>query len=383
VQGPGLQPVSSPQSETNDNDPASQVSPPKLLPQDQNKKQVAGQPAAFDPNFLTEIGNYLDNVGKPTIDVSEIPSFAEAEFLEACLTNDVSSSQASLENIPREVSGNGVAQEKTSNGVSYVEENVDVLPPQPEVFSVNLGPVDDYLVRPPKTLSNILPTPVSAPGEVSSHGVAQKETSTGVSYVEAELMDFETSPQPETSSSNNLGHLKDYLETFSENLSTPVSFPVNTDRGIPLFVQVAPIPAQCTPAPSAPLRSQSVIVQGPALANKLLTTQPQCGNPMNTGVRNTEGGLPFVIQVASIPVQISPVPSAPPATRGKKVPKTNAERCQVYRKRQKSKKEKDEEELRQLDAKNRALKAKEAALRNKVRRIKEAARRMGLGNYFN
>merc|ERR1719285_1610821 len=119
---------------------------------------------------------------------------------------------------------------------------------------------------------------------------------------------------------------------------------------------------------------------GPALANKLLTTQPQHGKHMNPIVGNTGGEVPFIIQVTPIPVQISPAPSAP---RGKKVPKTNPERCRDYRKRQKTKKEKDEEELRQLDAKNRTLKAKEAALRNKIRRIKEAARRMGLGNYFN
>lgn len=121
---------------------------------------------------------------------------------------------------------------------------------------------------------------------------------------------------------------------------------------------------------------------GPALANKPLTTQPQHGNLMNTGVRNTEGGLPFVIQVTPIPEQISPVPSACSAPRGKKVPKTNPERCKDYRNRQKTKKEKEEQELRQLDDKNKALKAKEAALRNKIRKIKEAARRMGLGNYF-
>merc|ERR1712172_178924 len=366
-------------------------------------------------------------VGEPAADVSEFPSFAEEDFLETFLTNDVCSSHPSSENIPSEVSSHGVAQEETSAGVS----NVDVLPPQPEVSSGSLGLLDDcfkpsttclsslknipsevsghggaqettctvdvhppqpevssgchglqdgYIVRPSQTFSNTLPTPVTALGEVSSHGVSQEEISTGVSYVEP--MDFEASPQPKTSSSNKLRHLKEYLETFSDTLSTPVcaqvSFPVNTDRGIPLFSQVGPIPAQCTPVPSAPSRSKSVIVQGPALADKLSTTQPQWGNPMNTGVGNTEGVLPYVIQVQS-----SPAPSAASAPRGKKVPKTNPERCQAYRNRQKIKKENDEQELRQLDAKNRALKAKEADLRDKIRSIKEAARRMGLGNYFN
>jgi len=387
VQGPGLHPVFSPQSETNDIDPASQVFQ-DLLPPDQNEKQVAGQPATFDhPHFISKIDNFLATVGEPAADVSEFPSFAEEDFLETFLTNGVCSSQSSSENIPSEVSSHGVAQqEETSSGVSHV----DVLPPQPEVSSNSLGVLDGYLVRPPQTFSNTLPTPVSALGEGSSHDVAQEEISTGVSYVESELMDFETSPQAKTSPSNKLAHLKNYLETFSDTLSTPVctqvSFPVNTDRGIPLFSQVAPTPAQCTAVQSAPLRSKSVIVQGPRLADKRSATQPQWGNPMNTSVRNSEGVLPsFVIQVSPIPVQISQEPSASAASasRGKKVPKTNPERCQTYRNRQKIKKEKDEQELRQLDAKNRALKAKEADLRIKIKMIKEAARRRGLGNYFN
>merc|ERR1712192_234491 len=103
----------------------------------------------------------------------------------------------------------------------------------------------------------------------------------------------------------------------------------------------------------------------------------------DTSVGNTEGVLPFVIQVTPIPVQISPAHSAPSTSTGKKVPKTNPERCQTYRNRQKIKKEMEAQELRQLDVKNRALKAKEAELKNKIGKIKEAARRMGLGNYFN
>merc|ERR1712192_190198 len=374
-------------------------------------------------------------VGEPTADVSEFPVFAEEDFLEAFLPNEASNSQPSSENIPSEVSSHDVPQEETSTGGSNVDvlppqpevssdshglldncfvpsttclsslKNIpselpghggaqettctlDVLPPQPEVSSDIHGILDGYLVHPPQTFSNTLPTPVSALGELSSHGVAQEEISTGVSYVEP--MDFEASPQPKTSSSSNkLRHLKEYLETFSDTLSTSVcaqvSFPVNTDRGIPLFTQEAPIPAQCTPAPSesAPLRSKSVIVQGPALADKLSTTQPQWGDPTNTSVGNTEGVLPYVIQVTPIPMQISPAPSAPSTSRGKKVPKTNPERCQAYRNRQKIKKEKEEQELRQLDAKNKSLKAKEADLRDKIKKIKEAARRMGLGNYFN
>jgi len=343
---------------------------------------------------LTEFNNFLRTFGEPTADDSELLSLIEENPFEAWVRdgrnevfNSLSSCLSGSDIVPNKVSGHGPAQETTSTEVS----NVGVPPPQPEVSSVSLGllpeVLDGYIVHPPQTFSNTLPTSVSALGEVSSYGVAQEEISTGASHVEAELMDFEASPQPKTSSSNNLGHLKDYFETFSTNLATPVctkvSFPVDTDRGIPLFAQVAPIPAQCTPVPSAPLRSQSVIVQGPALADKLSTTQPQCGNPMNTCVGNTEGVPPFVIQVTSIPAQISPAPSACSEPGGKKVPKGNPERCRDYRNRQKIKKEKEEQELRQLDAKNRVLKAKEAALRNKIRTIKEAACRMGLGNYFN
>lgn len=341
---------------------------------------------------MTEFNNFLRTFGEPTAYDSDLLSLIEENPFEAWVRdgrnevfNILSSCLSGSDIVPNEVSGHGPAHGTTSTEVS----NVGVPPPQPEVSSVSLEllpeVLDGYIGRPTQTFSNTLPMPVSALGEVSSHGVAQEEISTGVSYVE--LMDFEASPQPKTSSSNNLGHLKDYFETFSNNMATPVcaqvSFPVDTDGGIPLFAQVAPIPAQFTPAPSAPSRSQSVIVQGPALADKLSTIQPQCGNPMNTGVRNTEGGLPFVVQVTPIPVQISPAPSACSAPGGKKVPKGNPERCRDYRKRQKTKKEKEEQELRQLDAKNRALKAKETVLRNKIRRIKEAARRMGLGNYFN
>jgi len=343
VQGPGLHPVFSPQSETNDIDPASQVFQ-DLLPPDQNEKQVAGQPATFDPKFMSKIDNYLAVVGEPTADVSELPSFAEEDFLEAFLPNVASNSQPSSENIPSEVSSHGVAQEKTSTGGSNVQEepmdietkwDLDVpSPPQPENSASDIyGLLGNY--------------------------IAQKEKSTGVSHVEANVNAPPSQP-----------------ETFSNHLLTAVTPPFSIEvnaNGDP-----NPVVQQVSPIPTGPSKTQrvSVIMQGPALADR----QPQYGNPMDTSVGNTEGVLPFVIQVTPIPVQISSVPSM---SRGKKVAKTNPERCQTYRNRQKIKKEKDEQELRQLDAKNRALKAKEAELTNKIKKIKEAARRMGLGNYFN
>jgi len=352
VQGPGLHPVFIPQSETNEIDPASQVFQ-DLLPPDQNEMQVAGQPATFDPKFMAKIDNYLAVVGEPTADVSELPSFAEEDFLEAFLPNVASRSQPGSENIPDEVPSNGVAQEETPTGVSNVQEepmdiettwDPDAPSSQPETSTLDIhGLLDDYIVPPPQP--KVL-------------GIAQKETSTGVSHVEANVN--VPPPQP---------------ETFSNSLLTAVtplfSITVNTNGDpTPDVVQ------KVSPIPTGTSKSQrvSVIMQGPALADR----QPQYGKPMDTGVGNTEGVLPFVIQVTPIPVQISPAPSAPFAPRGKKVPKTNAERCQVYRNRQKIKKEKDEDELRQLDAKNKVLKAKEADLRNKIRSIKEAARRMGL-----
>jgi len=352
VQGPGLHPVFIPQSETNDIDPATQVFQ-DLLPPDQNEKQVAGHPATFDPKFMSKIDNFLATVGEPTADVSELPSFAEEDFLEAFLPN-------CSENIPDEVPSNGVAQEETPTGVSNVQEepmdietpwDLDVpLPPQPETSAFDIhGLLDDYIV--PRPQPAVL-------------GVAQKETSTGVSYVEANVNVLP--PRPEG-----------FSNTLLTAVTPPFSIEVNTCNGDP-----TPVVQQVPPIPTGTSKSQrvSVIMQGPALADR----QPQYyGKPMDTSVGNTEGVLPFVIQVTPIPVQISPAHSAPSAPRGKKVPKTNPERCQAYRNRQKIKKEKDEQELRQLDAKNRVLKAKEAELTNKIKKIKEAARRMGLGNYFN
>ena len=177
--------------------------------------------------------------------------------------------------------------------------------------------------------------------EVSADSVAQEETFNDVS------MDNETMFTLEAD--NNRQTPPPQPEAFSNTTLAPVcdafNIPINTDGDIPIVVQVA-----LAPPPTPSLRTQTVIKQGPVLAKRLLTTQAQCS-------------------VGS--------------TRVKKVPKTNAERCASYRIRQKTKKKDGDEELRRLEDKNRALKAKEAALRNKVKRMKEAALRMGLGNYFN
>jgi len=196
------------------------------------------------------------------------------------------------------------------------------------------GPPESYLTNDVSSSTSFCLSGLdNIPSEVSAIGG-------GVSNVETWPMDmdnFAPPPQPQQ-------------QTFSNNFPTPVcapfnlpvnTFSINTDGDVPLVVQVAPVP----------MRSQSVIMQGPALAARLSTTQ----------TIHTSMGSP----------------------RGKRVAKTNAERCGDYRKKQKSKKEKEEEELRMLDAKNRVLKAKEAAIRNKVQRMKEALLRMGLGNYIN
>merc|ERR1712233_279196 len=217
----------------------------------------------------------------------------------------------------------------------------DVFNHVPEEFDIH--PTNGQSTNPassPSGLDNIH-------AEVSADSVTQEET---LNHVETEPMDIVTTrhldaddyivPQPETLSNNNL---------------TPVcgvfNILVNTEGKNPLVVQVTP-----PPIPTPPLRSQTVIKQGPALAKRLLTTQAQCKQAMQTNV-----GSPKV----------------------KKVAKTNAERCALYRIRQKTKKKDGDEELRRLEDNNKALKAKEAALRNKVKRVKEAALRMGLGNYFN
>jgi len=258
---------------------------------------VAGQPATFDETFLTEIGNFLETCGEPTADVSDVPFITEAEFLETYLTNGEAgtppSCSSSLENIPSVVSAQGGAQEATIHDA-----------PNVEVEPMDVPDVDDYLVPPPsqpQTFSNNLTTPICAPFSIP-------------------------------------------VNTEGSVVCAP--FSINTDGDVPLVVQVAPFPS----------RSQSVIMQGPALAARLSTTQAHCRQTIHTSM-----GSP----------------------RGKRVAKTNAERCGDYRKKQKSKKEKDEEELRMLEAKNRVLKAKEAGIRNKVQRMKEALLRMGLGNYLN
>merc|ERR1712007_23097 len=235
------------------------------------------------------------------------------------------------------------------------DQDADQVAGQPatfdETFLTEIGNFLEICGEPTADVSDVLSiteeefleTYLNIPSVVSAHGGAQEETLQDAPNAEVEPMDFLA--------------VDDYLvpppplpQTFSNHLPTPVcpplSIPVNTDGGVPLVVQVATIPS----------RSQSVIKQGPVLAARLSTSQAHCRQAMHTTV-----GRP----------------------RGKKVAKTNAERCELYRTRQKSKKEKGEEELRMLDAKNRVLKTNEAAIRKKVQRMKEALLRMGLGNFIN
>lgn len=145
-------------------------------------------------------------------------------------------------------------------------------------------------------------------------------------------------------------HVDNYLvppphsKTFFNNQPTTVlaTYIINAEG---VVVQVDPNP---------PARSKSVIQPVPGPRPRLTTTQAYCRPAIHTSVRSP---------------------------RAKKIAKTNLERCRDYRKRQKTKKENEEEELRMLDAKNKVLKDKETAIRNKVQRMREALRRMGLGNY--
>merc|ERR1712061_988057 len=200
----------------------------------------------------------------PTPNVSEIPTLAEEESLESYFPSNLPSCLADFENIPTEVSVHDATQAKTSNvGLMDFEStwHLGMPSPQPQAFTdvpkvVAEDIVASYIVPPPqpKMISNNLQTSVYSP------------------------------------------------------VGNSFSLPVNTDKGIPLVIEVALIP------PYAPSRSHTVIKQGPALASRFPTRQ------------------------------IAPVSERSP--RGKKVAKTNAERCQVYRSNQKTRREQQDEELR-------------------------------------
>merc|ERR1711953_769156 len=266
-------------------------------PQDQNENHVAGQPATLDESFFTQVEDFLANISNPTTNVSAIPTLAEEESLETYFPSNLPSCLADFENIPTEVSVHNATQEGTSNvGLMDFEStwHLGAPSPQPQVFT------DVPKVAPEDIVASYIVPP----------------------------------PQPKITCNN--------LQTSAYSpVGNSFSLPVNTDKGIPLVIEVAPIP------PYAPSRSQTVIKQGPTLASRFPTSQ------------------------------IAPVSER----RGKKVAKTNAERCQVYRSNQKTRREQQDEELRMLDHKNRTLKAKEVALRNKVKKLKEAVFRTGLGYY--
>jgi len=271
---------------------------------------VAGQPATLDESFFTEVEDFLANISNPTPNVSAIPSLAEEESLETYFPSNLPSCLADFEDIPTEVSVHDASQEGTSNvGLTDFESTWYLSPPSPQPHA---------FIDVPK---------VAAEDIVASYIVPP--------------------PQPKITCNN--------LQT---SVYSPVgnsfSLPVNTDKGIPLVIEVAPLP------PYAPSRSHTVIKQGP-LATGPLALGPALASRFPTR-------------------QIAPVSERSPP-RGKKVAKTNAERCQVYRSNQKTRREQQDEELRMLDLKNRTLKAKEVALRNKVKKLKEAVFRTGLGYY--
>merc|ERR550525_1498880 len=210
---------------------------------------------------FSEVEDFLANINNPTPNVSAIPSLAEEESLETYFPSNLPSCLANFENIPTEV--HDATQEKTSNvGLIDFESpwHLGAPSPQPHAFTdvPKVAPEDivaSYIVPPPqpKIISNNLQTSVYSP------------------------------------------------------VGNSFTLPVNTDKGIPLVIEVAPLP------PYAPSRSQTVIKQGPALASRFPTRQ-----------------------IASVSERSPP--------RGKKVAKTNAERCQVYRSNQKTRREQQDEE---------------------------------------
>jgi len=209
------------------------------------------------------------------------------------------------------------------------------------------GSSESYLTNgSPSSIFSCLSGLDNIPNEVSAIGGGASNVETEPMDVDASwLLDLIAPPQQQQTFSNTTPVCPPFSIPVNTDGGVVCTYSINTDGDVPLVVQVATIPS----------RSQSVIKQGPAMVARLSTSQAHCRQAMHTSV-----GSP----------------------RGKKVAKTNAERCELYRTRQKSKKEKGEEELRMLDAKNRALKANEAAIRKKVQRMKEALLRMGLGNFI-
>jgi len=306
VQEPVLQPAFSSQTATNDNDSASQDFQTAT-----NDNDPASQDfnLAFPIQLLSQDQNENQAAGEPaTFDATFLTEIGD--FLAIC------GSEPTLDD---------------SDVPSITEEEFL------ESYLTNGGSSSPHSYS--SSLENI-------PSVVSAHGGALEETLQDAPNVEAEPMEVDITRV-----------LDNYLVPSSTPVSAPFSIPIiDTDGDIRVVCHVAPMPVQFSPAPSPPLRSRTVIMQGPALAARVSTNQAQYRKTMQTSV-----GRPRVKTVA----------------------KTNAERCELYRTRQKTRKEKGEEELRRLEDKNKALKAKEAVLRNKVKRMREAALRMGLKNYFN
>jgi len=161
---------------------------------------------------------------------------------------------------------------------------------------------------------------------------------------------------------------------------TPFKLPIgNTDGDI--VVEVAPLPA-----PSSPARSWTVIKQGPVLSARQPGTPAPCSrvtNKRGMSLAKSNSGRQVPSPVTRQPCTLTHAQDQTVTRKGgRRVPQSNAERCTTYRRRQKAKQEKEDEELRTLSERNRMLKAKEAALRNNISRIKATLLKIGLGGYI-
>merc|ERR1711963_740119 len=214
--------------------------------------------------------------------------------------------------------------------------------------------IDDYLVRPPMSKTDVNFTSTTA--------VPPSIRTTWTLDVDDHLV-----PQPSSQAGFN-----------SQVAYTPFTLPIgNTDGDI--VVEVAPIPA-----PSSPSRSWTVIKQGPVLSARQPGTPAQCSgvankSGMSLAKRNGESHILSPCLATRHPCAQAKDQDAKVTRKGgRSVPQSNAERCTTYRMRQKAKKEREDEELRTLFEQNRMLKAKEAALRNNISKIKAALLKIGL-----
>ena len=211
--------------------------------------------------------------------------------------------------------------------------------------------IDDYLVPPPKSKTEV---------NLTSTTVSSSIRNTWTLDVDVD------------------GYLVHPPLSQTDSLTGQFTLPTRNNTDGDIVVTVAPIPA-----PSLPSRSWTVIKQGPVLSARQPGTPAPCSRVSHKSLSKSNSGrqVPSPVTRQS-QTQAQGQDQTVVRKGGRRVPQSNAERCTTYRRRQKAKKEKEDEELRTLSEQNRRLKAKEAALRNNISKIKAALLKIGLGGYF-